>query len=164
MAPGGNWATDIGSLLLVTPVLVMTWYITETTVPEAQAIEVTNYLFAHQTPQDGGWSTRIDGNTTLMGTVFAYVALRLLGLPAHDERLCRAKETLRRMGGALCTPSWCKFWLCLLGLYEWEGVDPFPAEFWYLRAFYASALCHLVANDTIFCRGRAPWNVDGPRR
>ncbi|OGM45820.1 hypothetical protein ABOM_005526 [Aspergillus bombycis] len=29
-------------------------------------------------------------------------------------------------------PCWAKFWLALLGLYDWEGTDPYPVEMWLL--------------------------------
>ena len=29
-------------------------------------------------------------------------------------------------------PSWGKFWLSVLGVYEWKGLNPIPPEFWLL--------------------------------
>lgn len=34
------------------------------------------------------------------------------------------------IGGAIGVPQWGKFWLSLLNLYEWEGVNPVPPELW----------------------------------
>ena len=36
------------------------------------------------------------------------------------------------LGGAQGIPSWGKFWLAALGVYEWDGVNPIPPEFWLL--------------------------------
>jgi squalene cyclase len=33
-------------------------------------------------------------------------------------------------GGAAAVPSWGKFWMTVLGCYEWEGVNPMPPELW----------------------------------
>jgi len=33
-------------------------------------------------------------------------------------------------GGATGIPSWGKFWLSLLNVYDWEGNNPIPAELW----------------------------------
>jgi hypothetical protein len=29
-------------------------------------------------------------------------------------------------------PQWGKYWLSILNLYEWEGVNPVPPELWYV--------------------------------
>lgn len=35
-------------------------------------------------------------------------------------------------GGATYTPSWGKFWLAVLGVYSWDGLNPIPPELWLL--------------------------------
>ena len=35
-------------------------------------------------------------------------------------------------GGAHHITSWGKFWLALLGVYAWEGLNPMPPEMWLL--------------------------------
>ncbi len=37
------------------------------------------------------------------------------------------------IGGAIGVPQWGKYWLSTLNLYEWEGVNHVPPEFWYVR-------------------------------
>lgn len=37
-----------------------------------------------------------------------------------------------KKGGALGIPSWGKFWLAAMNLYEWEGVVPLLPELWIL--------------------------------
>ena len=34
------------------------------------------------------------------------------------------------VGGAIGVPQFGKFWLCVLNLYQWEGVNPVPPELW----------------------------------
>jgi len=34
-------------------------------------------------------------------------------------------------GGAIGVPQWGKHWLSCMNLYEWDGVNPVPPEFWY---------------------------------
>lgn len=65
-------------------------------------------------------------------TALGYVALRLLGLGADEEMPRRALQWLQQQGGVLAIPSWGKFWLALLGLYRWEGVNPILPELWLL--------------------------------
>jgi squalene cyclase len=39
---------------------------------------------------------------------------------------------IRDHGGITYSASWCKFWLCTLGCYDWDGLNPFPPELWIL--------------------------------
>ncbi|KAE8138899.1 terpenoid cyclases/protein prenyltransferase alpha-alpha toroid [Aspergillus pseudotamarii] len=132
VAGRGCWADDLKCIVFVTPMLIMSWYITGAEIDEAYAIELVNYLFSIQDPTDGGFPTYIGGKTTLMGTMLIYVALRLIGIPSDEERLAKARTCFLKMGGAAYLPSWAKFWFSLLGLYEWEGTDPYPVEVWLL--------------------------------
>lgn len=127
----GCWTADVSCILFVTPMLVISWYITGAVIPEAHAIEMVNYLMAIQN-EDGGWPTYLQEETTMMGTTLMYVALRLMGLPTEHEQLVKARDCILRQGGAVYLPSWAKFWLSLLGLFEWEGSDPYPVELWYV--------------------------------
>lgn len=111
--------------------MIFFWYITGAEIPEAQAIELVRYLLGSQNT-DGGWPTYVGEKTSLMGTVMIYIALRLMGLPAEHEQLVKARLCFTQMGGVVYLPCWAKFWLCLLGLYEWEGTDPYPVEMWYV--------------------------------
>lgn len=133
----GCWTADLSCIFFVTPMLLIAWYITGARITEAVAVALTNHAFAIQA-DDGGWPTYLDqkmprGNespSTLMGTLLMYVALRLLGLPARDPRMVRARENFLGLGGATYLPCWAKFWLCLLGLYDWAGSDPYPTDLW----------------------------------
>ena len=51
--PPGNWGCEYGGPMFLIPGLVITWYVTETPVPEGHSIELKNYLFARQA-EDGG--------------------------------------------------------------------------------------------------------------
>lgn len=46
--------------------------------------------------------------------------------------MVRARHFLRSNGGAKGIPSWGKFWLAVLGVYEWSGMNPVPPELWLL--------------------------------
>jgi len=38
----------------------------------------------------------------------------------------------KRNGGAIGIPSWGKFWLAVLGVYDWSGMDTLLPELWLL--------------------------------
>ena len=114
--------------------LIIAWYITEASIPEAYAIELVRHFLEIQNKEDSGWPIHRGGPSTLMGTVLIYVALRLIGLPADHVALIKARRYILHCGGAIYLPAWAKFWLCLLSLYEWDGSDPYPAEIWSVRS------------------------------
>ncbi|KAL4878125.1 terpenoid cyclases/protein prenyltransferase alpha-alpha toroid [Aspergillus karnatakaensis] len=127
----GCWAADLSCIFFVTPMLIISWYSTEAVIDEAHAVELVNFIMTNQN-QDGGWATFCGEDTTLMGTILIYIALRLIGLSADNKALVRARSCLLDMGGAVYLSGWAKFWLAMLGLYSWEGTDPYPVEMWLL--------------------------------
>lgn len=98
----------------------------------AFAAEIKNYLFARQNPEDGGWGLHVEGESSAYGTAMNYVVLRLLGASEEDERMVKARAKLHKIGGAYYGPHWAKFWLSVLGVMEWEAVNPIPPELWLL--------------------------------
>jgi squalene cyclase len=89
------------------------------------------YLRNHQ-QADGGWGLHIEGPSTLFGTTMNYVAARLLGVSELDRMCLAGRAFIVRHGGAVQLPQWGKFWLAVLGCYEWAGVNPIPPELWLL--------------------------------
>ena len=43
-----------------------------------------------------------------------------------------ARGFMHAHGGAPLNPHWGKFWMAVLGVYRWEGVNPIPPELWLL--------------------------------
>jgi squalene cyclase len=78
------------------------------------------YLLNHQ-QGDGGWGLHIESPSTMFGTVLNYVALRLLGCGPDEAPAAAARAWIRANGGATLIPSWGKFWLACLGVYDWDG-------------------------------------------
>ncbi|KAL2040524.1 hypothetical protein N7G274_006503 [Stereocaulon virgatum] len=128
--PPGNWACEYGGPMFLLPGLVCAWYVTQTPIPQPVAIEMKRYLFARQNPDDGGWGLHIEGESTAYGTIMTYVVLRLLGAGEEDKRLIKARGMLHQLGGAVNGPHWAKFWLAVLGVMEWDAVNPVPPELW----------------------------------
>lgn len=119
--------------MFLLPGIVVAWYVTNTPIPRPIAIEMKRYLFARQNPDDGGWGLHIEGESTAYGTTMTYVVLRLLGVGEEDQRMVKARGMLHKLGGAVNGPHWAKFSLAVLGVMEWEAVNPVPPELWYVR-------------------------------
>jgi 2,3-oxidosqualene cyclase len=83
--------------------------------------------------RDGVWGLHPEADGYVFTTTLAYVALRLLGLSARDPLLMNARNWLQQQpGGVLAIPSWGKFWLALIDLYGYEGVNPLVPELFVL--------------------------------
>lgn len=127
----GHWPGDYGGPMFLLPGAIITSYITKFNFTSEQKNEMIKYLFNHQLP-DGGWGTHIENKSTMFGTVLNYISLRLLGIPFNHERIQNAYNLIQLEGGAMYAPSWAKFWLCVLGLMPWEGVNSLFPELWLL--------------------------------
>lgn len=125
----GHWPGDYGGPLFLLPGLLIASYITDTPFPKPHQEMMKVYLFNHQ-HTDGGWGMHIEGQPTMFGTVMQYVSLRLLGVDKDDARLCKASAWIKENGGAAGIPSWGKFYLALLNLYDWTGFNSLFPEMW----------------------------------
>ncbi|THH19446.1 hypothetical protein EW146_g1727 [Bondarzewia mesenterica] len=128
----GHWAGEYGGPMFPLPGLVIGSYVTGMTFLDVERLEMIRYVLNHAHPEDGGWGLHIEGNSTAFGTSINYVALRLLGVSAEHPAMVKARATLHRLGGAAASPSWGKFWLSILNVYDWDGNNPIPPELWIL--------------------------------
>ncbi|KAJ7902068.1 terpenoid cyclases/protein prenyltransferase alpha-alpha toroid [Mycena olivaceomarginata] len=131
-APDGHFAGDFSGPLFLLPGVVIGSYITGAAFTTEQRREMIRYILNTANPDDGGWGVHVEGGTTVLGTVLNYASLRLLGVDADHPAAAKARNTLLRLGGAAASPTWGKFWMTVLGCYEWEGVNPMPPELWLL--------------------------------
>jgi squalene/oxidosqualene cyclase-like protein len=129
--PDGHWAGDYGGPHFLLPGLIITAYLTKTELPDPQKMLMKRYMLNHQN-SDGGWGLHIEGESTLFGTVMQYVALRLLGAMSGDEPIVRARRWIQERGGAVGIPSWGKFYLSVLGAFEYDGCNTLIPELWLL--------------------------------
>ncbi|KAI9197493.1 terpenoid cyclases/protein prenyltransferase alpha-alpha toroid [Polychytrium aggregatum] len=130
--PSGHWAGEYGGPMFLLPGFVIVNYVTGTPWLKGQREEIIRYIKNRAHPDDGGWGIHIESDSTVFGTALNYVSLRLLGVDAEDPVCIRARATLHRLGGATGIPSWGKFWLSILNVYDWEGNNPIPPELWLL--------------------------------
>lgn len=56
-----------------------------------------------------------------------------------QRRACR--NWINERGGAVYCTSWGKFWMSILGCYEWRGQNPLPPEMWLLPYRCRSVSC-----------------------
>ena len=125
----GHWPGDYGGPLFLLPGLLIASYISNTPLPKAHREMMKLYLFNHQN-KDAGWGMHIEGESTMFGTVMQYVSLRILGVDKDHEQLSKARAWIQNNGGAIGIPSWGKFYLAILNVYDWQGFNSLFPEMW----------------------------------
>nr|DAD38743.1 TPA_asm: hypothetical protein HUJ06_013065 [Nelumbo nucifera] len=136
-AHDGHWPGEIAGPIFFLPPLVIALYITgalNTVLSPEHQKEIRRYLYNTQN-KDGGWGLHVEGHSTMFSSVVSYIALRLLGEgpdDGEDMGMARVRKWILDHGGAVGIPSWGKFWVTVLGVYEWAGFNPTPPEFWLL--------------------------------
>jgi lanosterol synthase len=129
-AEDGHWPGEYGGPMFLMGGLVIGSYVTGMPFKHEERLEMIRYLLNRAHPEDGGWGLHIEGHSTVFGTSLNYVALRILGVPAEHPAMVKARGTLHKLGGATGAPAWGKFWLSILGVYEWEGNNCTLPELW----------------------------------
>jgi squalene-hopene/tetraprenyl-beta-curcumene cyclase len=131
----GHWCGELqGDTILESEyVLLMAFLGRE---EEEACRKAARYVLTQQTP-DGGWSNYPGGPVDLSVSVKAYFALKLTGHDPDASYMVRAREVIRRLGGAVGCNSFTKFYLALLGQFPYENCASVPVEMVLLpRWFY----------------------------
>ncbi|KAK1420353.1 hypothetical protein QVD17_21881 [Tagetes erecta] len=151
-AKDGHWPAESAGPMFFTPPLLIALYISgaiNTHLTKQHKIEMIRYIYNHQN-DDGGWGFYIEGHSTMFGSALSYIALRLLGEGPNDGNgaVDRGRKWILDHGGAATIPSWGKTYLSVLGVYEWEGCNPLPPEFW----LFPESLPYHPAKMWCYCR------------
>jgi cycloartenol synthase len=127
----GHWPGDYGGPMFLMPGLIIACRITGVDLGEETHVEMLRYLRNHQNA-DGGFGLHIEHHSIMFTSALCYVSLRILGADANDPACVASRAWIEKNGGAGGVPGWGKFWLAVLGVYDWDGVDPLTPEFWLL--------------------------------
>src|SRR5262245_9506763 len=128
----GCWEGEMVWCTMILSQYVIVQRITGRPFDDRTRSQIVKYFRATRTPE-GVWGLHPESSGYVFFTTLAYVALRLVGISPDDPLLAAARQWLRaQKGGVLAIPSWGKFWLAMLGLYQYEGVNPIPPEIFLL--------------------------------
>ncbi|KAL8484664.1 hypothetical protein ACS0TY_027095 [Phlomoides rotata] len=138
-ASDGHWPAENSGPMFFAPLLIIALHVTEATniiLTSEHKKEMIRYIYNHQN-DDGGWGFYMEGHSTMIGSALNYVALRLLGEGPDDgnDAVSRGHRWIIDHGGATGIPSWGKLFLSVLGVYDWDGCNPLPPDFWLFPSF-----------------------------
>lgn len=131
----GDWEGEMVWCTMITAQAVIVRTLLGRPYGAEECAAIRRYFEANQR-DDGAWGMHPESGGYVFFTAITYVALRLLGAPADAPPIARARQWLRTQSdGVKAVPSWGKFWLAMLDLYGWEGVNPIPPEIFLLPAW-----------------------------
>ncbi|KAJ6397113.1 hypothetical protein OIU77_022037, partial [Salix suchowensis] len=139
-AKDGHWPSEFSALLFLQPSLVIALEITgtlNTILSSEHKREMVRYIYNHQN-DDGGWGFHVESQSIMLCTALNYVSLRLLGEEPEggkDGAAAKARKWILDHGGVTMISTWGKYFLSLIGLYEWSGCNPVPPECLLLPSF-----------------------------
>jgi cycloartenol synthase len=173
----GHWAGDYGGPLFLLPGLILAEFVAGKKMSEARADAMECYIRNHQ-QIDGGWGLHIEGPSTLFGTIMNYMALRALstmvddternniaaapkgkgaagkiqvGLSATEDAALKAQAFVKLHGGGMYCTQWGKFWMAVIGVCDWDAVNPIPPECWLLPRWFP------FHPGKMWCHSRMPY-------
>lgn len=125
----GSWEGECIWSAMLAAEYVLTWHLLGKDISQVRRRRILLHFDRMRLPS-GVWGLSEVGEPSLFVTTLVYVAARTLGVPADHDLLAPTRAFFDSEGGVLEIPSWGKFWLALLGLYDWGGVNPVAPELW----------------------------------
>ncbi|AOX02214.1 squalene--hopene cyclase [Moorena producens PAL-8-15-08-1] len=122
--PDGYWWAELESNVTITAEIILLHKIWGT--DKQRPLHKAEAYLRSQQRKHGGWELFYGDGGHLSCSVEAYMALRLLGVPASDSALVRARDFILRRGGISKTRIFTKFHLALIGCYSWRGIPSIP--------------------------------------
>ena len=124
----GEWEGEMVWCPMLTAQYVLLHYMMERPIDSGRRRRILR-SFEQTRLSDGSWGMHEHSAPHLFVTTLVYVAARLLGVERGDPLIESARKFLQAEN-VLDIPSWGKFWLALLNLYDWRGVNAIVPELW----------------------------------
>ena len=122
--PAGYWWAELESNVTMTAEAVLLHKIWGT--GETRPLTKAESYFRQEQREHGGWDLFYGDGGNLSTSIEAYMALRLLGVPATDPALQAAKSFILQRGGISRSRIFTKFHLALIGCFDWRGIPSLP--------------------------------------
>ena len=122
--PDGYWWSELESNVTITAEVVILHKIWGT--DKDRPLHKTEAYLRQQQRDHGGWELYFGDGGEISTSVEAYMALRVLGVPADNPALLKAKDFILSKGGISKTRIFTKLHLALIGCYDWRGTPSIP--------------------------------------
>ena len=120
----GYWWSELESNVTMTAEVVLLHKIWGT--DSSRPLHKAETYLRQQQRSHGGWELFYGDGGNLSTSIEAYMALRLLGVPASDSALQQAKAFILERGGIKRSRIFTKFHLALIGCFDWRGIPSLP--------------------------------------
>ena len=124
--PDGYWWAELESNVTMASEVVLMHKIWGT--DKTRPLHKVEPYLRRQQREHGGWELFYGDGGDLSTTVEAYMAMRLLGVPANDPALEKARKFILERGGISKTRIFTKLHLALIGCYDWKGLPSLPVS------------------------------------
>lgn len=144
--PNGSWEAEVvWSPIITAQAVIVQAIVGQPASPERSSLILQHFRRTRRL--GGGWGLHPESRAYVFVTTVVYIAARLLQAPADDPMLREARDFLaQQKGGVLSNPQWGRFWLALVGLYDWDDLNACPPELFLLPESSAfsplSFYCH----------------------
>jgi len=133
--PEGDWEGEMVWCTMILAQAVLVRHIVGKPYSPEDSSKIIKHFSVTQA-ENGTWGMHPESQGYVFFTALAYVALRLLGVQPEDRMLTRARNWLHQQPvGVKGIPTWGKFWLALVGLYEYPGLNSIPPELFLLPSW-----------------------------
>src|SRR3954471_15943309 len=123
----GHWVYELeADATIPAEYILLMHYLAETPNLELEK-KIGTYLRRIQGAH-GGWPLYHEGAFDLSATVKAYFALKMIGDDINAPHMARAREEIRKRGGAIKTNVFTRIQLALYGECPWNDVPTLPPE------------------------------------
>ncbi|ERN41781.1 squalene-hopene cyclase [Rubidibacter lacunae KORDI 51-2] len=122
--PEGYWWAELEANVTVTVEVLLLHKIWRT--DRLRPLHKIETYLRQQQCESGGWEVFYGDGGDLSTSVEAYLGLRLLGVPAGDPALVKARTFILERGGISKTRIFTKFQLALVDCYNWRGLPSIP--------------------------------------
>ncbi len=120
----GYWWSELESNVTITAEVVILHKIWGT--DKDRPLHKAEAYLRQQQREHGGWELYFGDGGEISTSVEAYLALKVLGVPADDPALLKAKEFILSKGGISKTRIFTKIHAALIGCYDWRGTPSIP--------------------------------------
>ncbi len=132
--PDGHWVAELeGDCILESEYILLMAFMGREKDPKCLA--AAQYLLKHQN-SEGGWAQFPGGPSEISGSIKAYFALKITGIPASDPRMVLARNRCLTLGGVTSCNSFTKFYLALLGQLNYQSIPTVPPELMLLPQWF----------------------------